>query len=168
MRRFYVSIAATSIVALVISGIAIASSGDGIRRDVVLRFLDVSGDVEYLDLGEPAQGEFDPSPGDTFFFNNTLRNAANTRTVGRFPSKCVALFGTEFKCSGTLLLGEGTIELSATVDFAAEDPIRSAVTGGTRGFRNVGGDATITPTEVEGTSELVVKLVAIRGASGAP
>jgi hypothetical protein len=162
MRRWYVAIAATTLVALVIGGIAVASSRDGIRRNVILRFVEVADDVEYLDLGEPAQGEFDPSPGDTFFFNNTLRNTANTRTVGRFTSKCVALFGTEFKCSGTLLFGKGTIELAATVDFAAEDPIRAAVTGGTRGFRNVGGDVTITPTEVEGTSNLVVRLVAIK------
>jgi hypothetical protein len=140
----------------------VAGSRDGITRDKVLRFLDVRGSVEYLDLGEPAQGDFDPTPGDTFFFNNTLRNAADTEDVGRFVSKCVALFGSDFKCSGTLLLQQGTIELAATPDFAAAPPIKSAVIGGTRRFRNVAGQATITPTEIEGTSRLVVELIAIQ------
>jgi hypothetical protein len=162
VRRWFSAVAAASVVVLVIGGIAVASSREGIRRDTVLRLLDVSGESEYLDLGEPAQGDFDPSPGDTFFFNNTLRNAGDTRTVGRFPSKCVALFGTEFKCSGTLFLERGTIELAATPDFASADPIRAAVIGGTGAYRNVGGQATITPTDVEGTSRLVVELEAIR------
>jgi hypothetical protein len=162
MKQWLAAVAAILAGVLVIGGIALASSRDGIRQDTVLRFLDVSGQSKYLDLGRRARSDFDPSPGDTFFFNNTLRNRADTRTLGRFTSKCVALFGTEFKCAGTLLLRDGTIELAATVDFASADPIRAAVAGGTRGFRNVGGNATITPTGEEGTSNLLVELVAIK------
>lgn len=161
MRRYVGICAVISSLAVALAGIAVAGSRAGIERDVKLRFLDVRGQVEFLDLDPQAESEFDPSPGDTFFFANTLRDAADTRDVGRFLSKCVALFGTEFKCSGTLLLPEGTIELAATPDFASGDPIKGAVIGGTRRYLNVGGQFTITATGTEGVSELVVKLIAI-------
>lgn len=160
MRLRTMVTAVGAIVLVMVAGVA--TSGAGIKKDTVLRFLDVRGDVHYLDVGAPAQSDFDPSPGDTFFFGNTLKNAVGTRDVGRFVSTCVALFGSEFKCTGTLLLERGTIELAATVDFASDQPIRAAVIGGTRRFANVGGRATITPSGTEGTSSLVVELVAIR------
>ena len=158
MRRWMVLVAGVVALGLIAGGVSVAGSDYERGRGRVLRFLDVSGEVEYLDLGPPAEGDFDPSPGDTFFFSNTLRNLADTKTKGRFVSKCTALIGTEFRCLGTLMLEQGNIELATTVDFAAEEPLVAAVTGGTGKYRGVGGEATITPTETEGVSKLVVKL----------
>lgn len=123
-----------------------------------LRFLDVRQQVEYVDLDPAATGDFDPSPGDTFVFSNLLRNAHDTRDVGRFVAKCVALIGTEFKCAGTLMLPRGTIELASAVDFASSDPIVASVVGGTGRYEGAGGTAVFTSTETAGTSRLVVSL----------
>jgi hypothetical protein len=162
MKRWLLTTAAISVLALAVGGVSLAErSRGGIVEDEVRRFVDVRVQVRYLDLGRRAQGDFDPSPGDTFFFRNRLRNSADTETIGWFVSKCTALIGTRFKCSGTLLLPRGTVELAGTPDFAAGGPIVSAVVGGTGRFRNVGGQAKITATETPGTSRLVVRLKAI-------
>ena len=123
-----------------------------------LRFLDVRQEVHYVDLDPAATGDFDPSPGDTFVFSNLLRNAGDTRDVGRFVAKCSALIGTEFKCAGTLLLRRGTIELASAVDFASSHPIVASVVGGTGRYEGSGGTAVFTSTDIVGTSTLVVSL----------
>jgi hypothetical protein len=123
-----------------------------------LRFLDVRETVEFLDVPPAATSDFDPTPGDTFFFSNRLRNEADTKDRGRFVAKCVAMIGTEFKCAGTLMLLRGTIELASTVDFASSDPIVASVVGGTGRFVGAGGSAVFTSTGMAGTSELVVVL----------
>lgn len=156
MRRIIPFVALVVVTALALQVPSFASSSR--TPGQVLRFLDVQEQVEFLDVEPEATSEFDPSPGDTFFFSSLLRNAAGTRDVGRFESKCTALIGTVFKCAGTLLLSRGSIELAATVDFAVGDPIVSAVTGGTGRFIAVGGETVITATDVEGTSTLVVQL----------
>lgn len=162
MRPRHVVISLLTVSVLTVAGVAVGAGRDSsLERDRVIRLLDVAGQVRYLDLGQPAQGDFDPSPGDAFFFANQLWRADGSERIGRFVSTCVAMIGTEFKCSGTLMLPNGTVELGATVDFAAGDPIRSAVLGGTQRFRNVGGDLTITPTATEGTSKIVLQLIAI-------
>jgi hypothetical protein len=146
--------------AVVAGSIAVAGSSDrALRRTKTLRLLDVQGGFEYLDLGEPAQSDFDPSPGDVMFFRNTLRDRGDSRDVGRFISRCTSVGDAEFHCQGTLLLGAGKIELATTADFASSDPIVAAVVGGTARFKNVTGQATITSTETEGRSRLVVELI---------
>lgn len=143
----------------VAGGTALATgNAPKIPHDMTLRFLDVREEVQFLDVDPQGNGF---SVGDTFFFNNSLKDPEGNRTLGRFVSKCVALIGTEFKCSGTLMLDRGTIEMVATPDFASEGPIVPAVIGGTGRYRNVGGQATITPTEKEGESNLVVELLAL-------
>lgn len=157
MRRVIPFVALVVVTALALQVPSFASSSRTPGR-WVLRFLDVREQVEFLDVAPAATSEFDPSPGDTFFFSSVLRNAAGASDVGRFESKCTALIGTVFKCAGTLLLTRGTIELAATVDFAVGDPIVAAVTGGTGRFFSVGGEAVITATDVDGTSTLVAQL----------
>jgi hypothetical protein len=127
-----------------------------------LSVLDVRQASSYLDLGKKAQGNFDPSPGDTYFFRSQLRNVAGTNVVGRFVSSCTALLGTEFHCAGTIMISGGTLELATTVYFASSAPIHSAITGGTGRYRNVGGDVTITATSTAGTSKLVARLLPIK------
>ncbi|HXF35694.1 MAG TPA: hypothetical protein VNO17_00765 [Actinomycetota bacterium] len=148
-----------AVLVVAVAVVAVGSTLAGAQDAEVLRFLDVRGEVHYLDEDPLSTSEFDPSPGDAFTFDNTLRNLADTRDVGRFVSRCWALFGTEFKCAGTLLLRRGTIELAASVDFAAP-PFVASVVGGTGRYLGAAGQATITPTETEGTSRLVVRLVA--------
>jgi hypothetical protein len=159
MRNRLLVLAVVFAAAVAAGGTALATaSAPRIRHDMVLRFLDVQEEVQFLDV-EPKGDGF--SVGDTFFFNNSLRDLEGNKTLGRFVSKCVALIGTEFKCSGTLMLDRGTIEMVATPDFASESPIVPTVIGGTGRYRNVGGQATITPTEKEGESKLVVELLAL-------
>ena len=159
MKRLFVVGACLTIAILAIGSVSLASSASGrMVGEERLQFLDVRNQVEFLDLGRQARSEFDPSPGDTFFFSNTLRNLGDTKTLGRFVSKCTALIGTEFKCAGTLLLRRGTVELATTADFASDAPIVAAVVGGTGRYDDVGGEATITPTGVEGRSRLTLEL----------
>lgn len=156
MRRWIGSTAT----ALLLVGTLAGASQEGRDRTEVLRFLDVRQNSEFLDTGQVGG---DPTAGDTYFFDSALRNvdhgdAASRGRMGRFVSLCTVLFGSQVKCSGSLLLRGGTIEISGAPDLAADAPIVAAVTGGTGRYAGVGGTATITATEVEGTSTLVVEL----------
>jgi len=109
-RHVFVTVAAAMTLAVVAGSMAVAVSGDGgIRKAKTLRFLDVQGGFEYLDLGEPAQSDFDPSPGDVMFFRNYLQDRSDTEKVGRFVSRCTSVGEAEFHCQGTLLLRAGQI-----------------------------------------------------------
>lgn len=139
-------------------GIALATrhTVDGLdrsERPVVLRFKDVRGDPSSLDVGAPGA-----SPGDTEFFDNTLYNRSGTRTVGRFPSRCTQVTGTEYACHGTLLLGGSQLDLATTTDFGDEAGIVASVVGGTGRFFGAAGQVSIAPTGTPGTSRLVVRL----------
>ena len=117
-----------------------------------LRFLDVRGAVSSLDVG-PAES----SVGDTIFFDNALWNRSATTRLGRFVSRCTTVTSAEHHCQGSLLLPQGTLEVSTTTDFSA--PIVAAVIGGTGAYEGAAGEASISPTGTEGTSKLVVHLV---------
>lgn len=80
-------------------------------------------------------------------------DAASRQPTGRFLSTCTALFQTEVKCAGSLLLRDGTIELAGTPDFAADTPIVAPVTGGTGRYAGADGTATITATDMEGPAD---------------
>jgi len=151
-----------TLVAVLAGGVSLANAlGNRLERERVLRFIDVRQQVDYLDVGRPAEGDFDPSPGDTFFFSNALRHPNTHDRAGSFLSRCTALIGTEFHCAGTLRLPRGTVELAATVDFAEGGTIVSSVVGGTRHFLNTGGQARIVPTSTSGRSRLIVRLIPI-------
>lgn len=129
-------------------------------RTEVLTFVDVRQQTEFLDTGQVGG---DPSSGDTYFFDSALHvadhgDAASRGPMGRFVSLCTVLFGSQVKCAGSLLLRDGTIEIAGAPDFAADAPIVAAVTGGTGRYARAAGTATITGTEVEGTSMLVIEL----------
>lgn len=119
----------------------------------VLRFLDVQGTTADLDVGDPGS-----SPGDTLFFDNTLRDRRDTQTLGRFVSRCTQVTGTDFHCQGSLLLEGATIELATTTDFDDPGGIVAAVVGGTGRYQGASGEARISPTATAGTSQLVVHL----------
>jgi hypothetical protein len=129
-------------------------------RATELRYLDVRTETEFLDLGKPA-GE--PSPGDAYYFGGTLRyadsrDASSGRLAGRFLSTCMFLVGTQAKCSGSLLLNSGTIQLAGTPDFSSAEPIAAAVVGGTGRYRSASGEVTITATDDQDVSVLVVRI----------
>lgn len=125
-----------------------------------LAFAEVRSQTEFADEGEIGGP---PGPGDAYFFESQLYShdrgdAGLRRPIGRFLSMCTVTFGGNATCSGALLLGDGTIEVAGAPDLGAEGPIRAAVVGGTGRYAGVGGEITITPTEVEGTSDLLVHL----------
>jgi len=129
-------------------------------RTEILNFLDVRSDATFLDLGRRGGA---PSPGDTWFFTSRLSNPhvddpITRRPLGSFLSTCTNHHANVYRCLGTLLLADGAIELSGSVDFAGAGPLVPAVTGGTGRYSGVGGAATITPTGTEGVSRLVVRL----------
>src|SRR4051794_27235879 len=83
---------------LVLAGgvpLAVAGADDGlrpaIRHPVTFRLLDVSGSFTFVDVPPRTTREGDVSAGDLYVFENTLRNRADTQTVGRFDSICTAL-----------------------------------------------------------------------------
>jgi hypothetical protein len=136
--------------------VSVARAGvaaDGVTsRTANLRFLDIRGPVSTLDVG-PSGG----SVGDTLFFDNELWNRSGTTRLGRFISRCTTVTATKHHCQGSLLLPAGSLEVATTTDFSA--PIVAAVIGGTGAYEGASGEARISPTETEGTSELKVHLV---------
>ncbi|MCV2490791.1 hypothetical protein OF117_15645 [Geodermatophilus sp. YIM 151500] len=124
-----------------------------------LELLDVSRPVAVPDAvrdGAP------PSPGDVFRFDNLLRHpdrrdAATRQVLGRFPSTCTVVEGTRAECAGTLVLRDGTIEVTGTPDLAL-DTIDMTVLGGSGRYAAVSGSARLTPTGADGVSRLVVSL----------
>jgi hypothetical protein len=141
-----------------ITGSALGSSAS-IGGTKKLRLLDVSDKFEFVDVGRPAAGEGDFSPGDMLIFENILRNARNGKDVGNFISNCTMSVPPLALCRGTLWLEDGKIELSTAVDFADADIIHSAVTGGTGRYKTARGQAILGEEVSEGVRELKVELV---------
>jgi hypothetical protein len=125
---------------LLIGGVAQAtgSSGKG-AGSKTLKFLDVSDKFEFVDVGAPGSPD-NPGPGDSFIFNNLVRNRMDTKTLGSWISICTMTAAPGVaRCSGTVGLEDGDIEAATTVDFADADVIVAAVTGGTKDYRGAGG-----------------------------
>jgi hypothetical protein len=125
----------------------------------VLEFLDVSRLVAVHDAG-PRGSE--PQPGDMYVFDNRLRHpdrsdAVTRQPLGRFPSTCTVVQGTQVECEGTLELRDGTISVTGTPDLAVS-PIDMVVTGGTGRYATATGSAQLTGTDHPGTSRLTVVL----------
>jgi hypothetical protein len=147
-------------VVLAVGGASLAAGGGskhGITQQVKLRLLEVTLDEAFVDVAP--KGTELPSPGDTFFFHNELRNAAGTKKKGTFDGRCIFLIGGMAECRGHVALADGTIELGAGIDFSA-GPTRfeAAVLGGTRRYENVVGEAKITQVG-EGRSQFVIELI---------
>lgn len=160
MKRWLTHLAPTVIAVLLIGGVAFATaSSKDARKETVLKLLDVSDKFEFVDVGEPASGEGDFSPGDMLMFDNIVRNKSNTESLGRFLSICtMSASPGAARCSGTVTLEKGTIELSTTVDFADADRIVAAVTGGTRAFKSAHGQAILGEQVSDTAREFTIKL----------
>ena len=129
---------------LVLGGVAQAT--DGSRkggRSQTLRLLDVSDKFEFVDVGT-AGSPGNPGPGDLFIFNNLVRNRADTKTLGTWISICTMTAASGVaRCSGTVGLDDGDVEVATTVDFADAEVIVASVTGGTRAYEGAGGQMTL-------------------------
>ncbi|MGH2774810.1 MAG: hypothetical protein ACRDJT_05170 [Actinomycetota bacterium] len=129
---------------LLIGGVAQATntSGSG-GRSQTLRLLDVSDKFRFVDVGA-AGSPGSPGPGDSFIFNNLVRNRADTKSLGTWISICTMTAAPGVaRCSGTVGLDDGDIEVATTVDFADADVIVAAVVGGTKDYRGAGGQLTL-------------------------
>jgi hypothetical protein len=135
--------------------------GDPMANDQTLKMLHVEAGYKFLDVGRPWKGDLDPSPGDTVFLRYKLRNPANTETLGKVMTKCVATFRMNFKCAGTVFLEDGTIELVSMIDWAADYPFTKTVAGGTGRYRNAGGEAWILAPDADGNETIVLHLSAL-------
>jgi hypothetical protein len=155
MRKRLVLAAALALVAvLAIGGIGYAAArgnDHGIETKKIVTFVDVTVAEDFLDVGEPAQGEFDVSPGDAFFFHDELWNRAETKKKGTLDGKCEFFVSPtpgaqNAHCVATVKLPEGTIELTGGLTFEEEGPgsFFVAITGGTERYENVVGEAKIT------------------------
>jgi hypothetical protein len=156
-RRFW-WIAAVLAAMVAVTGGALGSSAST-GRATKLRLLDVSDKFEFVDVGRPATGEGDFSPGDMLIFENILRNARGGKDVGNFFANCTMSVPPMALCRGTLWLEDGKIELSTAVNFADADIIHSAVTGGTDRYKVARGQAIFGEEVSEGVRELTVVLV---------
>jgi Dirigent-like protein len=137
---------------------AAAAPPDEPEREV-LEFLDISRLVAVHDAG-PRGSE--PQPGDVYVFDNVLRHpdrsdAVTRQPLGRFPSTCTVVQGTQAECEGTLELRDGTVTVTGTPDLTAT-PIDMVVTGGTGRYATATGTARLTATDHPGTHRLTVLL----------
>jgi hypothetical protein len=155
-RVWWIAVALAATVAITGGALGSNASTGGTTK---LRLLDVSDKFEFVDVGRPATGEGDFSPGDMLIFENILRNARGTRDVGDFISNCTMSVPPMALCRGTLWLEDGKIELSSAVNFADADIIHTAVTGGTARYKTARGHAILGEEVAEGVRELTVVLV---------
>jgi hypothetical protein len=113
-----------------------------------LRFVEVSTRFQFVDVGAP-----DQSPGDYLLFESGIYTPRGDR-VGRDSVRCVNGIRT-FACDGTVqLFGRGKIVVSGA--FFGDDT-QIAITGGTREFRNAGGQL-FAVDQPDGTTDLVFQL----------
>ena len=148
-RRWLLAAALALVAALAIGGIAYAKGGDddeGLEKKKVLTFVDVTVSEDFLDVGPQAEGEFEPSPGDTFFFHDELWNRRETKKVGTLDGKCTFLIEANLYCVATVKLAHGTIQVAQLLTVAEEGSptFVVAITGGTERYKNVVGQGEIT------------------------
>jgi hypothetical protein len=130
------------VVGLVGASLAIASQRSGIVEAQRLSFAVGGGHAGTSDVGPSGD-----SPGDTFFAQSRLMNFALTKQVGRYNSACDLEDVTPRwnHCTATVLLPNGTVELSARLIWTDTRPgYQLAVIGGTGRFDNVVGQARFT------------------------
>jgi hypothetical protein len=105
--------------------------------------------VAFVDVG--AAGE---SPGDSFMFEDRVRNRARTMVIGRDSVACTFRIRS-VACDGTIFLaGRGTI----TIGGATYGPNVFAITGGTGEFARAAGELHV--TDVSDTTSRLVFLLA--------
>jgi hypothetical protein len=150
---------AAVLAATVVVTVSALGSSASTGRATKLRLLDVSDKFEFVDVGRPAAGEGDFSPGDMLIFENILRKARGSKDVGNFIANCTISVPPMALCRGTLWLEDGKIELSTAVNFADADIIHSAVTGGTNRYKAARGQAIFGKEVSEGVRKLTVALV---------
>ena len=141
-RSAIVAAAMAVVVGLVGAGLAIATQRSGIADRQTMSFAVGGGHAETADVGPSGD-----SPGDTFFAQGKLMNFALTKQVGRLNSACELenLTPRWNRCTATVLLPNGTVELSARLIWTDTRPGYSlAVIGGTGRYDNVVGRARYT------------------------
>lgn len=141
-RSAIVAAALAVVVGLVGAGLAVATQRGGIVEAQTLRFAVGGGHAETADVGPSGD-----SPGDTFFGQSKLMNFALTKQFGRFNSACELenLTPRWNHCTATVLLPNGTVELSARLVWTDTRPgYPLAVIGGTGSYDNVVGQARYT------------------------
>jgi len=144
--------------ALIVAAGSALISNAGTAKAQRLKLQDVSDKFEFVDVGRPASGEGDFSPGDMLIFENILRNEAGTKDVGRFIANCTMSVPPMALCRGTLWLDKGKIDISTAVDFSDAETIHSAITGGTQRYDTVRGQVVFGRQISEGVRELTVVL----------
>ena len=128
-----------------------ASANEAVWHSADLRFTDQRGQVTHVDLAEPG-----PGPGDALVFDNLLLDESGHGVVGRFLSRCGQLTDAMYRCDGSLLFPDGSIELSTTTSFGGD--ISAAVTSGTGRYAGVAGQVRIFATSNQDRSAIAVEL----------
>jgi hypothetical protein len=146
-RKLAVFISAASILGL-LAGLLVFRSASAIDSARTITVIAPDTEQRRLDFGPKG-----PSQGDLLVFAGPLRNAANTRTVGRIDGTCVTTSnpaGPEEErhhCNITSSFDRAQppgaeIAIQGVGRVLAED-VLMAVTGGTRNFQNARGQALV-------------------------
>lgn len=138
--RAAVSAIAAGALAVVIGGTSFALASGGAREDTSFRLIEVRTAVTALDL-PPTGG----SIGDQFVLAASLRNATNTRTVGRSNDVCTTLSasGSPLQCAGVITLEGGTLELAGNAPGGPNFSL--GITGGTGAYDDAHGQLVAAP-----------------------
>jgi hypothetical protein len=146
-RKLVVFISAASVLGL-LAGLLVFRSASAITTARTITVIAPDTEQRTLDF-RPAG----PSQGDLLVFAGPLRNAANTRTIGRIDGTCVTTSNPagpqeeRRHCTITSSFDRPTapgaeIAIQGVGRVLAED-VLMAVTGGTREFQNVRGQALV-------------------------
>lgn len=146
-RKVLVFVSAAAVLGPLVGTLVIrsASAIDGARTITV-----IAPDTEQRELDFRPRG---PSQGDLLVFAGPLRNAANTRTIGRIDGTCVTTSnpaGADQERRNCVITSSfdradapgAEIAVQGVGRVEAED-VLMAVTGGTRNFQNVRGEALV-------------------------
>ena len=152
MRRLPTIIGAGLVAAATASAIAVTSGSAQAPGERTLTLVEHSVPAKdvFADVPPLATKKHpNPTPGDGFLFENTVRDASGAN-VGRFQARCTFLTttknfnGSVTLCDGFYVLRDGTITGSASVIQAPKQTVQFAVTGGTGAYEGARGSGTST------------------------
>jgi hypothetical protein len=132
---------ATPLIVIVLAVVGSVSGVAGAEKQRTLNLLDVAAPINtFIDVGTPGL-----STGDMEVFRDTLVWAQDGSPAGKSEGRCtlIEVSTRQFECTIVTTLQEGTITTEGIGVLVPGATSTAAITGGTGGYENAGGHATL-------------------------